>query len=439
MRWSPTRALRRAVLVTGLFAAAGVVLGRPDVVLLAAPFALGAAWALRRRPAQTPEVSLALGNDRVVEGGEASAVIEVANPGWHPLDVVVLRARPAPWLALAGADRPHVVVVPPWQVAELALVGTARRWGRHRLGPARATAYAADGLLRADPPATEPVLLSAYPATAAFSAGEAMPRASGRLGTHRSRRPGQGGELAGVRQFLPGDRLRRVDWRVSLRTRIPHVAATLSDRDAELVLVLDVLSEVGRSGGVDGRASVLDITVRASAGIAEHYLHRGDRVSLVEYGQAARRLRPGSGRRQYLTALEWLLDLRPGAGLGEPYHRVFGLHRFGPDALVVVLTPLVEPEAASMLARLARAGRYVVAVDTLPPDLPPPPELGGNAKLAYRLWRLERENTLGALREHGVPIVPWAGAGSLDHVLRQVSRMPARRGGQLGPTPEVSR
>jgi hypothetical protein len=36
---------------------------------------------------------------------------------------------------------------------------------------------------------------------------------------------------------------------------------------------------------------------------------------------------------------------------------------------------------------------------------------------------VERENVLGRLREHGVPVVAWAGAGSLDLVLRDVSRL----------------
>ena len=81
-----------------------------------------------------------------------------------------------------------------------------------------------------------------------------------------------------------------------MRTRELHVAATLSDRDAEVVLLLDVLSEAGTSGGVKGSASVLDTTVRSAAAIAEHYLKRGDRVSLLEYGASARRLRPGRRR-----------------------------------------------------------------------------------------------------------------------------------------------
>ena len=49
----PTRALGRAVLLTGLLLLAAVLLGRVDLVVIAAPFALGTALALRR-PADRP-------------------------------------------------------------------------------------------------------------------------------------------------------------------------------------------------------------------------------------------------------------------------------------------------------------------------------------------------------------------------------------------------
>ena len=93
-----------------------------------------------------------------------------------------------------------------------------------------------------------------------------------------------------------------------------------------------------------------------------------------------------------------------------------------PDALVVVLTPLIDPRSADMLAGLTQSGRYTVAVDTLPAGAAPP-QRSPWTSLATRLWRLERENTLGRLREHGVPVVTWAGAGSLDLVLRDVARL----------------
>jgi uncharacterized protein (DUF58 family) len=247
--------------------------------------------------------------------------------------------------------------------------------------------------------------------------------------------------------FSPGDRLRRIDWRVSLRTRELYVAATLSDRDAEVVVLLDVLHEAGRSGGIHGSRSVLDTTVRAAAGIGDHYLHRGDRVSFVEYGWQGRRLRPSSGHRHYLATLEWLLDVRAARGAQEPPPFMIGAQLISPNALVVVLTPMIDPKSAAMLARLARSGRFVVAVDTMPPEMlaalddAPVGKVRGRGRaakkpstgswlttgeftaLGARLWRLERQNTIGQLREHGVPVVTWAGAGSLDEVLRQVSRM----------------
>lgn len=446
--WVPTSALGRAVLLTGLLLIAGVLLGRVDLVVLAAPFAIGTAYALRRRPVAAPQVWINADDGHLVEGGEMTGTITVGNPDTVGYDVALVRTRVSPWLRVqragfagvapialrgGGADRPFVTALQTGSTVDLKLVGTALRWGRHPVGPAGARVAAAGGLLVSRAVISEPAHVRVYPVTEPFDAVEAMPRAAGLVGAHHSRRPGEGGELAGVRVFGPGDRLRRIDWRVSLRSRQLHVAATLSDRDAEVVLLLDVLAEAGRSGGFKGAASVLDTTVRAAAAIGEHYLHRGDRVSMLEYGPAARRLRPGAGRRQYLTLLEWLLDVRaqPGhrrEGGGaessphEPYDQVFGPQLLSPDALVVVLTPLLDERSAEMLARLARSGRFVVAVDTLPADLRAPRDRGW-AEVAYRLWRLDRDTMIGQLREHGVPVVRWAGAGSLDQVLRDVARL----------------
>jgi uncharacterized protein (DUF58 family) len=420
--WVPTRALGRTVLLTGLLLVLGVALGRVDLVLLAAPFAVGAAIGLRRMPRSAPELTVDADEEHIVEGGSVGAGLTVANPDVIPYDLVVVRTRTSPWLELRDADRPFAITVATdgWTAVELP--GEATRWGRHEVGPAAARVAACGGLLACRPVVTPARRVRVYPETEPFAATEAMPAAAGLVGNHRSRRPGEGGELAGVRPFAPGDRLRRIDWRVSLRTRDLHVASTLSDRDAEVLLLLDVLGEAGASGGVKGRASVLDTTVRAAAAIAEHYLQRGDRVSLMEYGSSARRLRAATGRRQYLTVLEWLLDVRADTGDQGPHEHVFGAHHVSSDALVMVLTPLVDPRSADMLAGLSQSGRFTVAVDTLPAGVTPP-NRSPWTPIATKLWRMERENVLGRLREHGVPVVTWAGAGSLDLVLRDVSRL----------------
>jgi uncharacterized protein (DUF58 family) len=419
--WTRTRALGRALAAAGVLLFVAVLLQRTDLVVLATPFAVGTALSLYRRPVATPTIRLAATSLELTEGADTEISLGLHNPDRVRYDVVVARLAAATTLHIRDADRPHATTLPAGGSASLRLSAQAARWGRPSVGPAVVHAIAAGGLL-VSPAAVAPYgRLKVYPATEDFSASDAMPRASGLSGSHHSRKMGEGGELAGVRVFSPGDRLRRIDWRVSLRTRQLHVAATLSDRDAEVVLLLDVLHEAGHSGGIFGARSVLDTTVRAAAGIAEHYLKRGDRVGMVEYGFRARRLRTLAGRRHYLMALEWLLDVDP-AGTGfEPSARAFGAHLIPPNALIIVLTPLLDERAAEMIAMLARAGRFVVAVDTLPADLRLASHGAWNAA-AERLWRLDRDNTVGALREHGVAVVPWAGARSLDEVLRLVAR-----------------
>ena len=147
---------------------------------------------------------------------------------------------------------------------------------------------------------------------------DAMPNAAGLVGAHRSRRYGDGGELAGIRRFGPatgsaGSTGGRPCGRASCTSRRPCPTAT-----PNWCCVLDVLHEAGVSGGVDGAASVTDTTVRAAAGIAQHYVGRGDRVRMLEYGGRNRALRAGTGRRHYLVTLEWLLAVAAGRGSARP-------------------------------------------------------------------------------------------------------------------------
>jgi uncharacterized protein (DUF58 family) len=246
-----------------------------------------------------------------------------------------------------------------------------------------------------------------------------VPSAAGIVGGHRSRRLGEGVDLAGVRPFVAGDRLRRINWPVSMRTGNLHVTATYSDRDTEVVLVLDTSVDVGLSAGIAGTASNLDVAVRAAASIAEHYLRHGDRVGVLNLARPGRPIRSRTGRAQLFQIIELLLDVKAGPVAEVAISRA--LARIADRALVIVLSPLLGSEVADGAAGLARAGRSVVLIDTLPADV----ELADRnswTELAWRLALLERDNLAGALAVFGVPVVPWLGSGSLDQVLIGLSR-----------------
>jgi uncharacterized protein (DUF58 family) len=421
--WVPTGALHRGIGLAALALLLAAALGRFELVLVAAPLALGTGLSLLVRPDRPPAATLTVTEPTSVEGGPVRARVSVTSDHPRPMLCVVSAQVPG-WVRLRHGVGNYAALLRPSATTPVRLAGTAGRWGTYRLGPATVRTVGADGLLVADSAVLPAVDLTVYPVSEPFDSEEALPRAAGISGIHRSRRPGAGGELSDVRPFQAGDRLRRINWRVSRRTGALHVNATWSDRDAEVLLVLDVRHEAGSSGGVDGDASVLDATVRAAAAITEHYAHQGDRVGLVEFSSRLRRLPAGTGRRHYLSTLEWLVGVdRLPSGFG-PGQRLFSGGLRESRALVIVLTPLLDQDSANLLAILARSGRSLVTVDTLPERVHPPVRNEWTVP-GYRLWWLERANTIGRLREVGVPVEPWRGAGSLDLMLRHVYRIAA--------------
>ena len=78
-----------------------------------------------------------------------------------------------------------------------------------------------------------------------------------------------------------------------------------------------------------------------------------------------------------------------------------------------------------MIATLARAGRVVVAIDTLG-ELAQPPVFGSQwTAVAQRLWRLDRENMIGAAPRGRRAGDRLGRPGSLDQVLRDMTRLAA--------------
>src|SRR5215469_12206498 len=59
-------------------------------------------------------------------------------------------------------------------------------------------------------------------------------------GEYRSVFKGQGMEFAEVREYLPGDEVRSIDWNVTARMRRPFVKRYIEERELTVMLVMDV-------------------------------------------------------------------------------------------------------------------------------------------------------------------------------------------------------
>jgi uncharacterized protein (DUF58 family) len=301
-----------------------------------------------------------------------------------------------------------------------------RRWGQRSTGSVVVAATTPWSGYRWGPQRIQEAGIIALPESAAFRSGE-TPHPVGLIGQNRSRRSGHGSEFFAIRPFQPGDPLRRVNWRTTLRTGELHSVGTSAQEDSAVLILLDSITDVGASGGIDGSASTLDVTVRAASALAAHHIRVGDRVALRVLGRTGQVLGPGSGLRHQRRLQELLALVQPG------WPEAFSLRRLrlriGARSVVVVLTPLLTPDITTAMVTLARRGLDVVCIDTLVegtlPDTAREPNSAG--ALAWRLRLLEREIQLTEVARRGIPVVPWRGPGSLDVVLRRLaqrSRMP---------------
>lgn len=436
--WRPTHALVRSIVVGGLALLVGLVLQRPDLVVLGLPFAIVAIWSSVVRPRESASAQVVLADSTVVEGGSTQVIGLVDDvPG---IESVTIRVAEGPRVHLKPRSGIRAAVVSSEATAageetgerqwEVAIPARVLRWGQMRLGPAMLGASSPWGAWRCGPRQLDALPLTVLPETARFDVAAPRPHPQGLVGLNRSRKPGEGSEFASVRPFASGDRLRRIHWTRTSREGSLQVRATHADLDTHVMLVLDAHREISPSGGVDGQANNLDVAVRAAVAVAEQMLRQGERVSLRVVG-SARDIwtTPSSSRSAWVRLRSELARVTPAPpaaakeAVGARQLRQAGAVRAG--TLVVVFSDLTSESILNQIATLHQRGLSVVVLDCLvgtPPDQSPAESLG------WRLRLIERERHLSFLNNKGVPVVRWAGPGTLDTVLLEMARRSARAG-----------
>jgi len=416
-RWRPTPALARAVLVSGICVVAAVVGASPAAMVIGAPFILLSCFGLLHRPDSQPAVDAEL-DQRWLHEGQGTTSRLLLRDGADVEHVTRAMAR-TPYVALhppAGVTGGLVDELPTIEIGP-------RRWGRRVLGEELVCLTTPWAGYRWGPALLHGDSVRVLPQTRRFETRSETPRPVGLVGANRSPRLGAGVEFADIRPFRPGDRLRRISWRVSVRSRELHVTTSPAEEDSGVLLVVDTLADHGHSGGLDGDASSLDQSVRAAAAVAEHHIRAGDRVGLRIVGGDGGLLGYGAGTRHLRALLDLLSGVRAGELPEGIAHRI--QLRVSGGSVVFVFSPMLGTAIVTATASLVQRGLPVVVVDTLPPGASPPVPDGVDprvAGLAWRMRRLERDQVLGALGTLGCPVIAWRGAGTLDDVLRRLAR-----------------
>jgi uncharacterized protein (DUF58 family) len=389
---------------------AGLAIGRVEPVALAAPFLLALIAAVAGHEPQV-SVRASLDRDRVIEGDEVTATVELSSA--RSIERLELLVPLPPELSSKGGARAVRLRADEERTVELKL--RCDRWGLFSVGQVLFRVRDTLGLRSWEGAAGQAEPLRVFPSEETLRSLVPPLETQVFAGNQVSRARGEGIEFADLREWQPGDRLRRVNWRATALRRSLWVNEQNPERNTDVVLFLDTFAEVR----ADGR-STNDRAVRAAATLAHIYLQRKDRVGLVGFGGFLSWLVPTSGTRQLYAIVEALLTSQVVHSFALRGVDVLPPRTLPPKALVLAITPLLDDRTAAALLDLRARGYDLIVVEVSPVELVAPAS-GSSLELAHRLWRLSRDALRWRYQQVGVPVVTWREGVPLAVPLEEVN------------------
>ena len=348
MRPSASPRVTAYAVLAALFLLAALALRRPELAVLALPFALPLALGLRL--ARAPEIRVGVDVERRPRSSRTRSRSSWSSPRSAGRAARAGARRAGRARGRLGRERASLRLG--WEderTLELRL--RCARWGNYRIGDIRLRARDRLGLLVWEWRLDRQQNLRVYPLP------ETLRRIVGPVSTQLfagnevARQKGEGLEFADLRLFAPGDRVRSINWRASARRDELVVNERHPERNADVILFLDTFADA-RAGG----RSTLDLAVRATATLAARYLERRDRVGLVSFGGVLRWLTPGMGSTQRYRIVDALLESEIVFNYAWKDVSIIPARMLPPQALVVAVTPLLDDRAVEALADLRARG-----------------------------------------------------------------------------------
>ena len=381
---------------------------------MAAPFALVlvAGLSLASEP-ELERATLAIDRERALEDETVDATLILRTE--RPIGRLELLLDLPEGLETTG-DNPRIVGLD-WDARqELDFTVRCARWGGYAVGDFVLRSPEVFGLLVHEWRLEQRQPLRVYPR------GEALQRllrpveTQAFAGIQVPRARGEGIEFADVRPFVPGDRVRRVNWRATARRGEPWVTETHPERNSDVVIFLDTFLEARQRD-----EGTLDLAVSAAASLVTHYLREKDRVGLVSFGGVINWLHISSGTVQLYRILDSLLDAEIFLSYAWKDIDLLPVRALPPQALVIALSPLLDERAVRTLLDVRARGFDLAVVEISPVPFAPAgrDELD---KLARRLWLLRREALRSRYLRLGVPVVEWDADVPLQSALEEVRR-----------------
>lgn len=172
-------------------------------------------------------------------------------------------------------------------------------------------------------------------------------------GEYRSAFKGTGLSFDEVREYQPGDDVRRIDWNVTARVGMPFVKSFIEERELTVLLAVDVSAGMRFGTGPTTKRSV---AAEIAAVLAVCAAGHNDRVGFLAFSDRIERsLRPAKGGSHLLAVLRECLHFtpeHPGTDPTAAWETIARVYRR--RAIVVLIGDFLGPLPEDVFRRIAQ-------------------------------------------------------------------------------------
>tara|TARA_B100001146_G_scaffold57408_1_gene50398 strand:+ start:3389 stop:4708 length:1320 start_codon:yes stop_codon:yes gene_type:complete len=218
------------------------------------------------------------------------------------------------------------------------------------------------------------------------------------------RNPGEGSNFYNLREYLPGDPMKKINWNATAR-QDGKMMVNEFERDAVSDVILIVDSRAVSETGPVSRNSLV-FSTRAAASLSQYFLSRRDSVGLVVYGDEIVSVDRDTGKKQLYILLTKLAGAmaKGNTPLRIVTNRIMPhIHRGSP---IIILSPLEDDPTIVDAVRDLRARSFEVTVLS-PSSLEFEFDARRLDRTGYEVLKTERDILMTELRGLGAYVMDW--------------------------------
>jgi uncharacterized protein (DUF58 family) len=254
-------------------------------------------------------------------------------------------------------------------------------------------------------------------------------------GEMRVKMPGPGYEFFSIRDYIPGDPFKNINWKAFASTGRLLVNEHERESVSDITLVFDSRS-VSNYGMISDNANLYG--ARAAATLANFFLKRRDSVQLVIYSDKVQTVKKGTGQKQLFEILTSLAGADPKGDIPLSGIVEVALPYMPRQSPVIIISSLDDDDTLRRAVSTMRVLEFdvtIISPNSIDFELMAREHNRDILKdvdpISFEVVKLERDINMNELRGYGVRVVDWKPEMPLIQVLLEARNIPTRGGGVI--------